>query len=151
MFTLVNTWTGYHRGKPRVLREAVLVIQLRLLFHFPEGKHDAASPLNWVQAPLWGAGISPAGRYSQLVSSVADPWATPSRQTPQQVIMFQPSKLLKFLDAALLSISCQKETCLHDKLKHSRPWKPSFYLLSILFSLPKSAEKILCQSTPLHL
>lgn len=45
MFALVNTWKGYHQGKPRVLREAVLVMQLRLLFHFPKGKCDAASLL----------------------------------------------------------------------------------------------------------
>lgn len=42
MFTLINTWMGYHEGKPRVLREAVLAVLLGLLFRCPEGKRDAA-------------------------------------------------------------------------------------------------------------
>lgn len=45
MFTLVNTWTGHHWGKPGVLREAALGMQLRLLLHLLEGKREATSPL----------------------------------------------------------------------------------------------------------
>lgn len=44
MFTLVNTWTRYHQGKPRVLREAR---NRDCSFIFQKEKCNTASPLKW--------------------------------------------------------------------------------------------------------
>lgn len=151
MFTLVNTWMGYHQGKPRVLREAVLAVRLRLLFHFPEGKRDAASALK-CSAPEGILQSSPLP--AAILSShqpLVEPQVTLSRHTPQEVTTSRLSELLRFLDAALLSISLQKETSAQDKLKQARPRKLSFYLLSIFFLLQKYVEQIPCWHTPLLL
>lgn len=130
MFTLVNTWTGYHQGKPGVLREAVLVMRPRLLFHIPEVWCCKPSEMHLPRGAI--APVSPSGSNPQLPRPVVEPPITLFRQTWQQVIAFQLSKLLKFLDAALLSISCQKEMSVQDKLKQGRRRMPYFHLPSIL-------------------
>lgn len=65
--------------------------------------------------------ISAAESDPQLMLSVGEPRVALSRQSPQWVIKLQLSRLLRFLCAALLSISCQKETSLWDRLKQGRP------------------------------
>lgn len=135
MFTPVNTWTGHHWGKPGVLREAKLGTQLRFLLCLLEGKSSE------VQHPRGDTAlISPAESNPQLMLTVGEPWVALSGQTPQWVINFQLSRLLKFLGAVLLFILCQEETSLWDSLKQGKPWMPSFCLLNMFLHLNSQSK-----------
>lgn len=144
MFTLVNTWTGHHWGKPGVLREVKLGIQLRLLLHFL--KESVMSQVLCSAASQRGyCPPFPCREQSTAHADCGRALGSLSKQTPQWVIKLQLSRLLKFLGAALLSISCQEETSLWD-----RPKTMKAFLLLIIFLLPKSPEQIIYWSTPLH-
>lgn len=97
------------------------------------------SQVLWSAAPSCRGGIaliSPAESNPQLMLTVGEPWVGPVQADSTVVIKLQLSRLLKFIGAALLSISCQEETSLWDRLKQEDQSLSStcwvfFYFLSL--------------------
>lgn len=151
MFTLVNTWTGYHRGKPRVLREAVLITQLRLLFHFLEGKRDAASPLKCSTPEGILHSSFPCRQQPTAHAVSGGTWVAPFRWTPQWGKPMPAVQTAAFSRCSIALHFTSERNIPRGQAEARKIVKDSIYLLSMIFSLQKSPELIVCQFTPLHL
>lgn len=132
-----------------MLREAELGTQLRLLLHLLQGKRDVTSPLKC--STQLQRGYCPHFPCREQSTAHADCGRALGWPCPGRLHSGNQAPALKTAEVHRCSIALHFMPGRNIPLRQAkagRP-KPFFYLLSI-FLLPKSPEKILYWSSPLH-